>query len=89
MHTYGVVLRGYNEFDYYEADGWLVENGTVTLIKDGKPVALFPFENLLAVVDLTSGARLTEAQSRDTLTSKRNPSGRTSPSERFSGRDSA
>jgi hypothetical protein len=69
MHTYGVILRGYKEFDYYQADRWLVENGTVSLIKDGAPVALFPFDNLLAVVNLTSGARLTEAQSRDTLAS--------------------
>ena len=81
MHTYGVILRGYKEFDYYEADSWLVENGTVSLIKDGAPVALFPFDNLLAVVNLTSAARLTEAQSRDTLSSKRNPSGRTGPGQ--------
>lgn len=82
MHTYGVILRGYKEFDYYLADHWLVENGTVTLIKDGAPIAIFPFDNLLGVVDLTSGARLTEAQSRETLASNRNPSGRTSPGER-------
>ena len=81
MHTYGVILRGYKEFDYYQADRWLVENGTVTLIKDGAPIALFPFENLLAVVNLTSGGRLTEAQSRDTLASNRNISGRTRPGE--------
>jgi hypothetical protein len=79
MKTYGVILRGYTEFDYYQADGWRVEDGTVILIKDGASVALFPFENLLGVVDLTSGARLTEQQSRDTLASNRNPSGRTSP----------
>jgi hypothetical protein len=82
MHTYGVILRGYKEFDYYQADRWLVENGTVSLIKDGAPIALFPFDNLLAVVNLTSGARLTEAQSRDTLASNRNISGRTRPGER-------
>jgi hypothetical protein len=82
MNTYGVILRGYTEFDYYQADSWRVEDGTVTLIKDGAPVAVFPFENLLGVVDLTSGARLTEQQSRDTLASKRNLSGRTSPRPR-------
>ena len=81
MHTYGVILRGYKEFDYYQADRWLVENGTVSLIKDGAPIALFPFDNLLAVVNLTSGARLTEAQSRDRLASNRNISGRTRPGE--------
>jgi hypothetical protein len=79
MKTYGVILRGYTDFDYYQADGWRVEDGTVTLIKDGASVAVFPFENLLGIVDLTSGARLTEQQSRDTLASKRNLSGRTSP----------
>jgi hypothetical protein len=60
MNTYGVILRGYTEFDYYQADSWRVEDGTVTLIKDGASVAVFPFENLLGIVDLTSGARLTE-----------------------------
>jgi hypothetical protein len=79
MKTYGVILRGYTDFDYYQADGWQVENGTVTLIKEEVAVAVFPFENLLGVVDLTSGARLTEQQSRETLASNRNPSGRTSP----------
>jgi hypothetical protein len=58
-----------------------VENGRVSLIEDGAPVALFPFDNLLAVVNLTSGARLTEAQSRDRLASNRNISGRTRPGE--------
>lgn len=82
MKTYGVILRGYTEFDYYQADGWRVDNGVVTLIKDGAAVAVFPFENLLGVVDLTAGARLTEQQSRDTLASHRNPSGRTSPRPR-------
>jgi hypothetical protein len=79
MNTYGVILRGYTDFDYYQADSWRVEDGAVTLIKDGASVAIFPFENLLGIVDLTSGARLTEQQSRDTLASKRNLSGRTSP----------
>lgn len=79
MKTYGVILRGYTDFDYYQADGWRVEDATVTLVKDGESVAVFPFENLLGVVDLTSGARLTEHQSRDTLASRSNPSGRTSP----------
>jgi hypothetical protein len=80
MNTYGVILRGYTEFDYYQADGWQVEDGVVTLIKGGAAVAVFPFENLLGIADLTSGARLTEQQSRDTLASNRNPSGRTSRS---------
>ena len=35
MNTYGVILRGYTEFDYYQADSWRVEDGTVTLIKMG------------------------------------------------------
>ena len=82
MNTYGVILRGYTDFDYYQADGWRVEDGTVTLIKGGASVAVFPFENLLGIVDLTSGARLTEQQSRETLASKRNLSGRTSPRSR-------
>ena len=82
MKTYGVILRGYTDFDYYQADGWQVEEGVVTLIKDGAPVAVFPFENLLGVVDLTAGARITEQQSRDTLASNRNPMGRTSPRSR-------
>jgi hypothetical protein len=83
MNTYGVILRGYKEFDYYQADSWRVDDGTVTLIKDGEAVAVFPFENLLGVVDLTSGARLTEEQSRDTLKSNRNISGRISPRPRL------
>jgi len=82
MNAYGVILRGYTEFDYYQADGWRVDDGTVTLMKDAASVAVFPFENLLGIVDLTSGARLTEQQSRDTLASKRNLSGRTSPGPR-------
>jgi hypothetical protein len=44
MNTYGVILRAYTEFDYYNADRWRVEDGTVTLIKDGASVAVFPFE---------------------------------------------
>ena len=82
MNTYGVILRGYTEFDYYRADGWRIEAGTVTLIKDGASVAVFPFENLLGAVDLTSGAHLTEQQSSETLSSKGNISGRTSPRPR-------
>ena len=82
MHTYGVILRGYKEFDYYQAESWRVENGTVILVKDGVSIAVFPFENLLGIVDLTSGARLTEEQSRETLKSNRNISGRTSPTQR-------
>ena len=76
MHTYGVILRGNKEFDYYQAESWRVENGTVILVKDGVSIAVFPFENLLGIVDLTSGARLTEEQSRETLKSNRNISGR-------------
>ena len=82
MTTFGVMLRGNTEFDFYQADSWQVRDGVVTLVKDELPVAVFPFENLLGVVDLTAGARLTEQQSRDTLASNRNPSGRTSPRAR-------
>lgn len=81
MHTYGVILRGYKDFDYYQADAWRSENGAATLIRDGVAIAMFPFQNLLGIVDLTVGARLTGEQARDTLRSQRNIFGRTSPND--------
>jgi hypothetical protein len=81
MHTYGVILRGYKDFDYYQADAWQSENGAATLIKNGVAIAMFPFENLLGIVDLTAGTRLTGEQARDTLRSQRNMFGRTSSND--------
>jgi hypothetical protein len=79
VHTYGVMLRGCKDFDYYQAESWRVENGTVTLTRGGAAIAIFPFENLLGVVDLTAGGRLTGEQARETLKSQRNVFGLTSP----------
>jgi hypothetical protein len=60
MKTIAVMIKGWKKSLYFEVDEWHAEQGIVRLTRYDLPgvIAAFPYENLLAVVDLTANGRL-------------------------------
>jgi hypothetical protein len=67
MNVYAVLLKGYKDPEYYQCDGWTAKDGAVALVKGEDNVAVFPFENLIGIVNLTAKARLSEEAAREAI----------------------
>jgi hypothetical protein len=66
MTLFAALLKGRKNPQYFEADTCSIDKGTVTLNQANSllPIAVFPFENLVAIIDVAAKAHLTEAQVR-------------------------
>jgi hypothetical protein len=67
MRIVAVLLQGSKHYEYFEVDGWQSDKGLLTLIRGGRSVAAFPFENLSGVVDVTSDAAVSDDNLKEKL----------------------
>ncbi len=71
MKVFAVILKGQSEIEFFEADSFTVDKGAATLMRLSNapigPVAMFPFENLIGIIDLTANASVSRDQLKERL----------------------
>ena len=77
MKIFAVILKGQTEIEFFEADSFTVDKGAATLMRLSNapigPVAMFPFENLIGIIDLTANASVSKDQLNERLKEGKNP----------------